>query len=163
MVRRIPRCLLQPDTPTQTTFTSAHLGHTTEGTFHVAPASPSQRCPHSAHLSNRILVPPVSPWLFKTSWTRAIAASSVKAPAEWPGGSIGSTTLCRRLWAPEVAFPTGKGAHLTCLREGVGDLPDGRRLGYGEFGTRAGNPLLIFHGYPGGRQFDQGSLLGRRP
>jgi pimeloyl-ACP methyl ester carboxylesterase len=45
------------------------------------------------------------------------------------------------------------------LREGVVCLPDGRSLGYGEYGARGGKPLLIFHGYPGGRQFDQGSHL----
>jgi pimeloyl-ACP methyl ester carboxylesterase len=35
-------------------------------------------------------------------------------------------------------------------------LPDGRRLGYGEYGVRGGKPVLLFHGVPGGRQFDQG-------
>jgi pimeloyl-ACP methyl ester carboxylesterase len=45
---------------------------------------------------------------------------------------------------------------VTCLREGTVALSDGRRLGYGEYGTRGGKPVLLFHGYPGGRQFDQG-------
>lgn len=30
-------------------------------------------------------------------------------------------------------------------------LKDGRTLGYGEWGDRAGKPLLYFHGYPGSR------------
>ena len=30
-------------------------------------------------------------------------------------------------------------------------LKDGRRLGYGEWGDRAGEPLFHFHGYPGSR------------
>jgi pimeloyl-ACP methyl ester carboxylesterase len=45
---------------------------------------------------------------------------------------------------------------LTCLREGTVALPDGRRLGFGEYGVRGGKPVLLFHGTPGGRQFDQG-------
>lgn len=45
---------------------------------------------------------------------------------------------------------------MTCLREGVVDLPDGRRLGYGEYGVRGGTPVLVFHGGTGGRQFDPG-------
>ncbi len=36
-------------------------------------------------------------------------------------------------------------------------LPDGRRLGYGEYGRRGGKPVLLFHGMPGGRQFDFGN------
>ena len=45
---------------------------------------------------------------------------------------------------------------MTCLREGLVDLPDGRRLGYGEYGHRGGTPVLMFHGVPGGRQLDIG-------
>jgi pimeloyl-ACP methyl ester carboxylesterase len=44
---------------------------------------------------------------------------------------------------------------VTCLREGTVALPDGRRLGFGEYGVRGGKPVLLFHGTPGGRQFDQ--------
>jgi pimeloyl-ACP methyl ester carboxylesterase len=46
---------------------------------------------------------------------------------------------------------------VTCLREGTVRLPDGRLLGFGEYGIRGGKPVLLFHGSPGGRQFDQGS------
>jgi hypothetical protein len=45
---------------------------------------------------------------------------------------------------------------VTCLREGTVALPDGRRIGFGEYGVRGGKPVLLFHGCPGGRQFDQG-------
>ena len=31
------------------------------------------------------------------------------------------------------------------------DLPDGRRLGYTEFGDPSGIPLFAFHGTPGSR------------
>lgn len=31
------------------------------------------------------------------------------------------------------------------------ELPDGRRLGYAEFGDRAGAPVMYFHGWPGAR------------
>lgn len=48
------------------------------------------------------------------------------------------------------------GEDVTCLREGTVALPDGRRLGYGEYGRRGGKPVLVFHGWPGGRQFDLG-------
>ena len=48
---------------------------------------------------------------------------------------------------------------MTCLREGTVALPDGRRLGYGEYGVRGGKPVLLFHGSPGGRQFDQGRAV----
>lgn len=48
---------------------------------------------------------------------------------------------------------------MTCLREGAVTLSDGRRLGYGEYGQRGGKPVLIFHGCPGGRQFDQGPAV----
>jgi len=36
--------------------------------------------------------------------------------------------------------------------EGALRLPDGRRLGYAEFGPAAGKPLLWFHGTPGARR-----------
>lgn len=36
--------------------------------------------------------------------------------------------------------------------EGSVKLPDGRRLGYAEFGTPTGTPLLWFHGTPGARR-----------
>ena len=45
---------------------------------------------------------------------------------------------------------------MTCLREGTVRLADGRLLGFGEYGTRGGKPVLLFHGSPGGRQFDTG-------
>jgi pimeloyl-ACP methyl ester carboxylesterase len=48
---------------------------------------------------------------------------------------------------------------MTCLREGTIGLADGRRLGYGEYGVRGGTPVLLFHGRPGGRQFDQGRAV----
>src|SRR6516225_8289349 len=50
---------------------------------------------------------------------------------------------------------------MTCLREGTVGLPDGRRLGYGEYGKRGGKPVLLFHGTPGGRQFDLGKAVAR--
>lgn len=43
---------------------------------------------------------------------------------------------------------------MTCLREGVVTLRDGRRLGYGEYGVRGGRPVLLFHGMPGGRAYE---------
>jgi pimeloyl-ACP methyl ester carboxylesterase len=33
-------------------------------------------------------------------------------------------------------------------------MPDGRRLGYAEYGLRGGTPILHFHGLPGGRFYD---------
>lgn len=48
---------------------------------------------------------------------------------------------------------------MTCLREGVVRLRDGRCLGYGEYGVRGGVPLLFFHGMPGGRAFDLGRAV----
>lgn len=44
--------------------------------------------------------------------------------------------------------------------EGRFFLPDGRRLGYAEFGDPAGDVVLWFHGTPGGRR--QFPLVGRR-
>ncbi|KUI22718.1 alpha/beta hydrolase [Mycobacterium sp. GA-1285] len=44
--------------------------------------------------------------------------------------------------------------------EGRFYLRDGRRLGFAEFGAPAGDPVLWFHGTPGGRR--QFPLLGRR-
>ena len=44
--------------------------------------------------------------------------------------------------------------------EGRFYLPGGRRLGFAEFGDPAGDPVLWFHGTPGGRR--QFPLLGRR-
>jgi pimeloyl-ACP methyl ester carboxylesterase len=44
--------------------------------------------------------------------------------------------------------------------EGRFYLPDGRRLGFAEFGDPSGDPVLWFHGTPGGRR--QFPLLGRR-
>jgi pimeloyl-ACP methyl ester carboxylesterase len=44
--------------------------------------------------------------------------------------------------------------------EGRFHLPDGRRLGYAEFGDPAGDVVLWFHGSPGGRR--QLPLIGRR-
>jgi pimeloyl-ACP methyl ester carboxylesterase len=43
---------------------------------------------------------------------------------------------------------------MTCLREGAICLPDGRRLGYAEYGVRGGIPVFHFHGWPGGRFYD---------
>jgi hypothetical protein len=43
---------------------------------------------------------------------------------------------------------------MPCLREGTVALPDGRRLGYAEYGVRGGTPLFHFHGLPGGRFYD---------
>ena len=48
---------------------------------------------------------------------------------------------------------------MTCVREGTVQLPDGRRLGYGEYGRRGGAPVLFFHGMPGGRAFDLGRAV----
>jgi pimeloyl-ACP methyl ester carboxylesterase len=45
---------------------------------------------------------------------------------------------------------------VTCLREGTIRLPDGRQLGYAEYGVRGGVPVLLFHGLPGGRGFELG-------
>jgi pimeloyl-ACP methyl ester carboxylesterase len=50
---------------------------------------------------------------------------------------------------------------MTCLREGTISLPDGRRLGYGEYGDRNGVPVLLFHGMPGGRSFDLGRAVAK--
>jgi pimeloyl-ACP methyl ester carboxylesterase len=50
---------------------------------------------------------------------------------------------------------------MTCLREGTISLPDGRRLGYGEYGDRHGVPVLLFHGMPGGRSFDLGRAVAK--
>ena len=36
-------------------------------------------------------------------------------------------------------------------------LPDGRRLGFGDYGDPAGDPVLFFHGWPSSRY--QGKLL----
>lgn len=44
--------------------------------------------------------------------------------------------------------------------DGVFHLPDGRRLGYAEFGDPNGSVVLWFHGTPGGRR--QLPLVGRR-
>lgn len=44
--------------------------------------------------------------------------------------------------------------------EGRFYLPGGRRLGFAEFGAPSGDPVLWFHGTPGGRR--QFPLLGRR-
>ena len=44
--------------------------------------------------------------------------------------------------------------------EGRFYLPTGRRLGFAEFGDPSGDPVLWFHGTPGGRR--QFPLLGRR-
>ena len=44
--------------------------------------------------------------------------------------------------------------------EGRFYLPTGRRLGFAEFGDPSGEPVLWFHGTPGGRR--QFPLLGRR-
>jgi pimeloyl-ACP methyl ester carboxylesterase len=44
---------------------------------------------------------------------------------------------------------TGGRAHP--IAEGVVDLPDGRQLGYGEFGQPEGDVILWFHGTPGAR------------
>ena len=44
--------------------------------------------------------------------------------------------------------------------EGRFYLPDGRRLGFAEFGDPSGDPVLWFHGTPGGRRLFP--LLGRR-
>jgi pimeloyl-ACP methyl ester carboxylesterase len=44
--------------------------------------------------------------------------------------------------------------------EGRFYLPSGRRLGFAEFGDPSGDPVLWFHGTPGGRR--QFPLLGRR-
>jgi pimeloyl-ACP methyl ester carboxylesterase len=43
---------------------------------------------------------------------------------------------------------------MTCLREGAVSLPDGRRLGFAEYGVRGGIPLFHLHGLPGGRFYD---------
>lgn len=37
------------------------------------------------------------------------------------------------------------------MREGTVTLPDGRSLGYAEYGVSDGIPILFFHGMPGGR------------
>lgn len=36
-------------------------------------------------------------------------------------------------------------------QENTFELPDGRKLGYAEYGTPSGKPLLYFHGYPSSR------------
>ncbi len=43
---------------------------------------------------------------------------------------------------------------MTCIREGTVPMPDGRRIGYAEYGVRGGTPILHFHGLPGGRFYD---------
>ena len=43
---------------------------------------------------------------------------------------------------------------MTCLREGAVSAPDGRRIGFAEYGVRGGTPVLHFHGLPGGRFYD---------
>jgi len=50
---------------------------------------------------------------------------------------------------------------VACLCEGTVPLPDGRRLGYAEYGVRGGRPILHFHGQPGGRFYDldRGALV----
>lgn len=40
------------------------------------------------------------------------------------------------------------------MREGTVTLPDGRSLGYAEYGDPAGRPILQFHGLPGSRLYD---------
>jgi pimeloyl-ACP methyl ester carboxylesterase len=60
-----------------------------------------------------------------------------------------------------LARQTLEGELMTCLREGTVGLPDGRRLGYGEYGKRGGKPVLLFHGSPGGRQFDLGKAVAK--
>jgi pimeloyl-ACP methyl ester carboxylesterase len=40
------------------------------------------------------------------------------------------------------------------MREGSVTLPDGRALGYAEYGDPRGRPILQFHGLPGGRSYD---------
>ena len=47
---------------------------------------------------------------------------------------------------------------MACLRESTVSMPDGRRLGFAEYGIRGGTPVLHFHGWPGGRFYD---LAGR--
>lgn len=46
------------------------------------------------------------------------------------------------------------------MPKAASNLPGGRRLGYAEFGDPSGDPVLWFHGAPGGRR--QLPLLGRR-
>jgi len=40
---------------------------------------------------------------------------------------------------------------VTAGTDGTIQLSDGRRLGYAEFGDRAGTPVIYFHGWPGAR------------
>jgi hypothetical protein len=62
------------------------------------------------------------------------------------------TNLMRRPYrVPRVEKPRAEGRFY---------LPTGRRLGFAEFGDPAGDPVLRFHGTPGGRR--QFPLLGRR-
>lgn len=46
------------------------------------------------------------------------------------------------------------------IREGTRNLPDGRRLGWAQWGRADGTPVLLFHGNPGSRRyvFDGGVL-----
>jgi pimeloyl-ACP methyl ester carboxylesterase len=40
------------------------------------------------------------------------------------------------------------------MREGTVQLPDGRALGYAEYGDPGGRPIVMFHGGPGSRSYD---------
>ncbi|ACJ00705.1 alpha/beta fold hydrolase [Rhodospirillum centenum] len=52
---------------------------------------------------------------------------------------------------PAVSDPPGSAGPVPDRRDGVLRLPDGRLLGYAEYGDPAGPPLLYFHGYPSSR------------
>lgn len=52
---------------------------------------------------------------------------------------------------PPASAPPGPAGPASGRRDGVLRLPDGRLLGYAEYGDPAGPPLLYFHGYPSSR------------
>ena len=67
-------------------------------------------------------------------------------------GTMQMTNLMRHPYrVPRVEKPRAEGRFY---------LPTGRRLGFAEFGDPSGDPVLWFHGTPGGRR--QFPLLGRR-